>query len=171
MNDLVILYLGLSPLSIVLSARAVAVARVLGQLPTISDLIKPDATLLAGEWDWLRVANKIFLVWFLLFLSAWLMGVAATEKTEEGVRGIILLTAFHFGILVQTLRAIRFNVQHRERRDAVTCENSRFLSSLPIFPGFRDRLSAAGSVSLLIALGLVALSAFAQEIVFFFSAG
>lgn len=146
-NDTILIYLGLSPLSIVLSARTIAISRSHRRLPRFSELVSPDLDIAKESRKWLKIANRILVCWALIFLAAWLMDVSAVKSSAEGIRGIVLLTAFHVALLGHTLRSALFNIEFHENEENATQENAQYWKSTSVFPGFKDPIRSAISVA------------------------
>ena len=156
MDDLIGLYLALSPLVGVWCVRALAVSRHSRRLPTLREVAWGPLETDEADAKWLRLVRRFCIGWLLLFGIAWLMGVGSGEDPDSAVRGALGLTAWHAGYVSQTLRSMRFNLQVRVLGMSAAEENALYRSTDQAFPGFGDRLAAGVTLSLLLMLALLA---------------
>lgn len=156
MDDLIGLYLALSPFVIVWCARALAVSRHSRRLPTLREVVWGPLETDQADANGLRLVRRFCVGWLLLFGTGWLMGVGSGDEQDSAVRGALLLTAWHAGYVSQILRAMRFNLQERVAGMSAAEENALYRSTSQAFPGFGDRLAALVSLTLILMLALTA---------------
>jgi len=62
------------------------------------------------------------------------------------IRGFFGITVLNLGVVLNTLLAVKFNINFRDKADKVLDQNHLYLDKVDLFPGFKQPLDAFISV-------------------------
>lgn len=156
-EEIMKLYIALSPLVIMLSARAIAVAKYCKRTPSAHDIWRFPSGIPSQDLAWFGALKVFSYIWAGIFLFAYFRGIALSHDPQKIMKGFFAITAFNIACVWNSLHSIKHYSSEPSEFSTKTDENKEFLKKIDIFPGFGGRLNTAistGTVLLSIFIGL-----------------
>lgn len=137
-------YVALSSFSVLISGRVVGVSVHSRRLPRLMEILRTPPQL--KHLKAIRAARLFVWCWIGLFFFAWLRGVTLASDERQMIRGFFGITVLNLGVVLNTLLAVKFNLNFRDKADKVLDQNHLYLDKVDLFPGFKQPLDAFISV-------------------------
>lgn len=149
------IYIAISPLLIITTARAVAVAKHFRRTPAILEILDLPNSVPKHDLAWLGAVNKFWCFWLVIFLFSHIQGITLSDDHQKLIKGYVAITALNVACCWHSLQSIKNYARYHPGCSSVREENSDFIKRIDIFPGFRgfiDSFISAGTIVLLICI-------------------